>query len=140
MKKRYWVKRTKPPAHLMSDFGNPAKLQERYIQKSPIRFIPAPPESFNVEVDESVEKPLEIKADCVVRLEGVNCQSEVGEVLCISRNEPTEWLNNNKNTIHQRYIAPAEILHGSSRYVKWSDPFEVYPSSKKKVERKFYGS
>jgi len=45
----------------------------------------------------------------------------------------------NKN-IHQRYIAPAEMLHGSSRYVKWSDPFEVCPSSKKKVERKFYGS
>jgi len=45
----------------------------------------------------------------------------------------------NKN-IHQRYIAPAEMLHGSSRYVKWTDPFEVYPSPKKKVKRKFYGS
>ena len=140
MKKRYWVKRTKPPSHLMSDFGNPAKLQERYVQKPPFRFIPAPPEPSDIEVDERVEESLKIKADCVVRVEGVNCQSEVGEVLCISRNEPTEWLNNNKKPIHQRYIAPAEILHGSSRYVKWSDPFEVCPSSKKKVERKFYGS
>ena len=140
MKKRYWVKRTKPPSHLMSDFSNPVKLQERYIQKSPFRFIPAPSEAFDVEVDERVEEPLVIKADCVVRLEGVNCQSEVGEVLCISRNEPTERLKNNKKPIHQRYIAPAEMLHGSSRYVKWSDPFEVYPSPKKKVERKFYGS
>ena len=140
MKKRYWVKRTKPPSHLMSDFCNPVKLQERYIQKSPFRFIPAPSEAFDVEVDERVEEPLVIKADCVVRLEGVNCQSEVGEVLCISRNEPTERLQNNKKPIHQRYIAPAEMLHGSSRYVKWCDPFEVCPSSKKKVERKFYGS
>ena len=140
MKKRYWVKITKPPAHLMSDFGNPAKLQERYIQKSPIRFIPAPPEPFDVVVDESVEKPLEIKADCVVRVEGVNCQSEVGEVLCISRNEPTEWLKNNKNTIHQRHIAPAEILHGSSKYIKWTDPYESYPTPKKRVKRSFYGS
>ena len=61
MKKRYWVKRTKPPAHLMSDFGNPAKLKERYIQKSPIRFIPAPPELSDVEVDERVEESLKIK-------------------------------------------------------------------------------
>ena len=140
MKKRYWVKRIKPPSHLMSDFCNPVKLQERYIQKSPFRFIPASSEDFDVEVDERVEEPLVIKADCVVRLEGVNCQSEVGEVLCISRNEPTERLKNNKKPIHQRYIAPAEMLHGSSRYVKWSDPFEVYPSPKKKVKRKFYGS
>ena len=140
MKKRYWVKRTKPPAHLMSDFGNPAKLQERYIQKSPIRFIPAPPESYDVEVDEREEESLKIKADCVVRVEGVNCQSEVGEFLCISRNEPTERLKNNKNTIHQRYIAPAEMLHGSSRYVKWTDPYQSIPAPKKRVKRSFYGS
>ena len=140
MKKRYWVKRTKPPAHLISDFGNPAKLQERYIQKPPIRFIPAPPELSDVEVDEREEESLKIKADCVVRVEGVNCQSEVGEVLCISRNEPTERLKNNNNTIHQRHIAPAEILHGSSKYIKWTDPYESYPTPKKRVKRSFYGS
>ena len=116
MKKRYWVKRTKPPAHLMSDFGNPVKLQERYVQKSPFRFIPAPPEPSEIEVDER------------------------GEVLCISRNEPTEWLKNNNNTIHQRYIAPAEMLHGSSKYIRWTDPYESYPAPKKRVKRSFYGS
>ena len=140
MKKRYWVKRTKPPAHLMSDFGNPVKLQERYVQKSPIRFIPAPPELSDVEVDEREEESLKIKADCVVRVEGVNCQSEIGEVFCISRNEPTERLKNNNNTIHQRHIAPAEILHGSSKYIKWTDPYESYPTPKKRVKRSFYGS
>jgi len=140
MKKRYWVKRTKPPAHLMSDFGKPAKLQERYIQKPPIRFIPAPHELSDVEVDEREEESLKIKADCVVRVEGVNCQSEIGEVFCISRNEPTERLKNNNNTIHQRHIAPAEILHGSSKYIKWTDPYESYPTPKKRVKRSFYGS
>ena len=140
MKKRYWVKRTKPPSHLMSDFGNPAKLQERYVQKPPFRFIPAPPEPSEVEVDERVEESLQIKADCVVRVEGVNCQSEIGEVFCISRNEPTERLKNNNNTIHQRHIAPAEILHGSSKYIKWTDPYESYPTPKKRVKRSFYGS
>ena len=140
MKKRYWVKRTKPPSHLMSDFGNPAKLQERYVQKPPFRFIPARPEPSEVEVDERVEESLQIKADCVVRVEGVNCQSEVGEVLCILRNEPTERLKNNNNTIHQRHIAPAEILHGSSKYIKWTDPYESYPTPKKRVKRSFYGS
>ena len=140
MKKRYWVKRTKPPTHLMSDFGNPVKLQERYVQKSPIRFIPAPPELSDVEVDERVEESLQIKADSVVRVEGVNCQSEIGEVFCISRNEPTERLKNNNNTIHQRHIAPAEILHGSSKYIKWTDPYESYPTPKKRVKRSFYGS
>jgi hypothetical protein len=140
MKKRYWVKRTKPPAHLMSDFGNPAKLQERYVQKPPFRFIPAPPSPSDVEVDERVEESLQIKADCVVRVEGMNCQSEVGEVLCISRNEPTERLKNNNNTIHQRYIAPAEMLQGSSKYIRWTDPYESYPAPKKRVKRSFYGS
>ena len=140
MKKRYWLKRTKPPAHLMSDFGNPAKLQERYVQKSPFRFIPAPPSPSEIEVDERVEESLQIKADCVVRVEGVNCQSEIGEVFCISRNEPTERLKNNNNTIHQRHIAPAEILHGSSKYIKWTDPYESYPTPKKRVKRSFYGS
>lgn len=140
MKKRYWVKRTKPPSHLMSDFSNPAKLQERYVQKPPFRFIPAPPEPSDIEVDERMEGSLEIKADCVVRVEGVNCQSEVGEVSFFSRNEPTERLKNNKKTIHQRYIAPVEILHSSSKYVRWSNPFEVCPSPKKRVKRSFYGS
>ena len=140
MKKLYCMTRTNPAAHLMSDFGNPAKLQARYIQKSPIRFIPAPPEPADFEADERVEESLEIKADCVVRVEGVNCKSEVGEFLCISRNEPTERLKNNKNTIHQRHIAPAEILHGSSKYIKWTDPYESYPTPKKRVKRSFYGS
>jgi len=140
MKKRYWVKRTKPPSHLMSDFGNPARLQERYVQKSPFRFIPAPPSPSEVEVNERLEESIKIKADCVVRVEEVNCQSEVGEVLCISRNEPTERLKNNNNTIHQRYIASAEMLHGSSKYVHWSNPYENFPSPKKRVKRSFYGS
>ena len=60
--------------------------------------------------------------------------------IAILRNEPTEVLKNMNKNIYQRYIAPAEMLHGSSRYVKWTDPFEVYPYPKKKVKRKFYGS
>jgi hypothetical protein len=121
-------------------FSNPTKLKERYVQKPPFRFISAPPEPSNVKVEERVEESLKIKADCVVRVEGVNCQSEVGEVLCISRNEPTERLKNNNNTIHQRYIAPAEMLHGSSKYIRWTDPYESYPAPKKRVKRSFYGS
>ena len=140
MKKRYWVKRTKPPAHLMSDFGNPAKLQERYIQKSPIRFIPAPPEPADFEVDERVEESLEIKADCVVRVEGVNCKSEVGEFLCISRNEPTEVLKNMNKNIHQRYIAKADQLHHASKYGGRTDPYEDYPTPKPRVKKSYYGS
>ena len=140
MKKRYWVKRTKPPSHLMSDFGNPVKLQERYVQKPPFRFIPAPPSPSEIEVEERVEESIQIKADCVVCVEGVNCQSEVGEILCISRNEPTQRLKNNNNTIHQRYIASAEMLHGSSKYIRWTDPYESIPTPKKRVKRSFYGS
>ena len=76
----------------------------------------------------------------VVRVEGVNCKSEVGEFLCISRNEPTEVLKNMNKNIHQRYIAKADQLHHASKYGGWTDPYENYPTPKPRVKKSYYGS
>ena len=131
MRKYYWLRRQKPASYLISDYSQPSRLEDRYIQDSGIHFVPPPaePEEFIEPLEESVE----VRVDCQVTVGGVSCGVEVGELgLEISGNEPTERLKNKKPAIHQRVCAYGPDLGHDPRYGGWIDPFEFVSKPKKK--------
>ena len=97
---------------LVSDHAQPSKIKSRYIDRTPLRYFPR----ARTEVRET--------QDCTVLLSGMSCTVAAGEVLVISRNEPTEALKNKKAVIHPRQIANAPDMGFPSCYGGWIDPFE----------------
>ena len=135
MRKYYWLRRQKPPSHLISDYSQSSQMEDRYIQDSGIRFV-SPPAKLE-ELFEPLEEMIEVRVDCLVSVGGVSCGMEVGELeLEISGNEPTERLKNKKPAIHQRVCAYGPDLGHDPRYGGWIDPFEFISKPKKK--RKTY--
>ena len=131
MRKYYWLRRQKPPSHLISDYSQSSRLEDRYIQDSGIHFVPPP--SKPEELFEPLEESVEVRVDCQVSVGGVSCGVEVGELgLEISGNEPTERLKNKKPAIHQRVCAYGPDLGHDPRYGGWIDPFEFVSKPKKK--------
>ena len=135
MRKYYWLRRQKPPSHLISDYSQSSLMEDRYIQDSGIQFVPPPAELE--EIFEPLEERAEVRVDCRVSVGGVSCGMEAGELgLEISGNEPTERLKNKKPAIHQRVCAYGPDLGHDPRYGGWIDPFEFVSKPKKK--RKTY--
>ena len=136
MKKFYWLKRRRPAPYLISEYSSQAKLEDRYIQDSGIRFIPSP----SVEVEsfpEPIEEKIHVRVDCHVSVFGVPCNLETGEVgAVISGNEPTEPLKNMNKAIHSRFVPSAPLLYHDPRYGGWIDPYAFRVKPKKK-EKKF---
>ena len=131
MRKYYWLRRQKPSSHLISDYSQSSRLEDRYIQDAGIHFVPPPSEPE--ELFEPLEKRVEVRVDCQVSVGGVSCSVEVGELgLEISGNEPTERLKNKKPAIHQRVCAYGPDLGHDPRYGGWIDPFEFVSKPKKK--------
>ena len=139
MRRKYWVKRIKPPSYLISDYSKPGAIEERYIQEPLIKFI-QPPKKIYVSEPMSEEPPLvTVKLDCVVNVTGVACKATSGEVSIISRNEPTEALKNKKPRIHQQVVAYAPDLGTPSRYGGWVSPYEMVNRGRlgpSRIERK----
>jgi len=135
MRKYYWLRRQKPSSHLISDYSQSSRLEDRYIQDAGIHFVPPPSEPE--ELFEPLEKRVEVRVDCQVSVGRVSYSVEVGELgLEISGNEPTERLKNKKPAIHQRVCAYGPDLGHDPRYGGWIDPFEFVSKPKKK--RKTY--
>ena len=131
MRKYYWLRRQKPPSHLISDYSQSSRLEDRYIQDSGIHFVSPPAEL--IELPEPIEDRVEVRVDCEVSVGGVSCGVEMGELgLEISGNEPTERLKNKKPAIHQRVCAYGPDLGHDPRYGGWIDPFEFVSKPKKK--------
>ena len=131
MRKYYWLRRQKPSSHLISDYSQSSRLEDRYIQDAGIHFVPPPSEPE--ELFEPLEKRVEVRVDCQVSVGRVSYSVEVGELgLEISGNEPTERLKNKKPAIHQRVCAYGPDLGHDPRYGGWIDPFEFVSKPKKK--------
>ena len=137
MRKYYWLRRQKPPSHLISDYSQSSQMEDRYIQDSGIHFVPPPAELE--ELFEPLEESAEVRVDCQVSVGGASCGMEVGELgLEISGNEPTERLKNKKPAIHQRVCAYGPDLGHDPRYGGWIDPFEFVSKPKKKAKNYEY--
>ena len=131
MRKYYWLRRQKPSSHLISDYSQSSRLEDRYIQDSGIRFVS--PAAELGEFLEPLEKRVEVRVDCQVSVGGVSCGVEVGELgLEISGNEPTEPLKNIKKALHPRFVPNAPVLYHDPKYGGWIDPYEVRSKPKKK--------
>ena len=131
MRKYYWLRRQKPPSHLISDYSQSSRLEDRYIQDTGIHFV-APPAELE-EFFEPLEESVEVRVDCQVSVEGVSCNVEVANLdILVSGNEPTERLKNKKPAIHQRVCAYGPDLGHDPRYGGWIDPFEFVSKPKKK--------
>ena len=132
MRKYYWLRRQKPLSHLISDYSQSSRLEDRYTQDSGIHFV-LPSRDELVELPQLLEERVEVRVDCQVSVGGVSCSAEVGELdLVISMNEPTERLKNKKLAIHQRIRAYSPDLGHDSRYGCWIDPFEFVSKTKRK--------
>ena len=137
MRKYYWLRRQKPSSHLISDYSQSSRLEDRYIQDSGIRFVS--PAAELGEFLEPLEERVEVRVDCQVSVGGVSCGVEVGKLgLEISGNEPTERLKNKKPAIHQRVCAYGPDLGHDPRYGGWIDPFEFISKPKKKQKNYEY--
>ena len=135
MRKYYWLRRQKPPSHLISDYSQSSRLEDRYIQDSGIHFVPPPAELK--ELLEPLEESVEVRVDCQVTVGGMSCGVEVGELGSeISGNEPTEPLKNMKKALHPRFVPNAPVLYHDPKYGGWIDPYEIRVKRKKK-EKKF---
>ena len=135
MRKYYWLRRQKPPSHLISDYSQSSRLEDRYIQDSGIHFLPPPAELG--EFPKPLEESVEVRVDCQVSVEGMSCGVELANLdILVSGNEPTERLKNKKPAIHQRVCAYGPDLGHDPRYGGWIDPFEFVSKPKKK--RKTY--
>ena len=131
MRKYYWLRRQKPPSHLISDYSQSSRLEDRYAQDSRIHFVPPPSEPE--ELFEPLEERTEVRVDCQVSVDGVSCGVEVANLdILVSGNEPTERLKNKKPAIHQRVCAYGPDLGHDPRYGGWIDPFEFISKPKKK--------
>ena len=136
MRKYYWLRRQKPPSHLISDYSQSSRMEDRYIQDSGIHFVPPPVEL--IELPELLEESVEVRVDCQVSVSGVSCGVEVGELgLEISGNEPTEPLKNMKKALHPRFVPNAPVLSHDPKYGGWIDPYAFRIKPKKKEEKKF---
>ena len=135
MRRKYWVRRIKPPSYLISDYSKPGAMEERYIQEPPIKFIDPPEEIFTPE-PKSKKSTVTVKVDCVVNVTGVVCKASAGEINIISRNEPTEHLKNMKKALHPRFVPNAPVLYHDPKYGGWIDPYE-FRSKPKKKEKKY---
>ena len=137
MRKYYWLRRQKPPSHLISDYSQSSRLEDRYIQDTGIHFM-APPAELE-EFFEPLEESVEVRVDCQVSVEGVSCNVEVANLdILVSGNEPTERLKNKKPAIHQRVCAYGPDLGHDPRYGGWIDPFEFVSKPKKKTKNYEY--
>ena len=137
MRKYYWLRRQKPPSHLISDYSQSSRLEDRYIQDTGIHFV-APPAELE-EFFEPLEESVEVRVDCQVSVEGVSCNVEVANLdILVSGNEPTERLKNKKPAIHQRVCAYGPDLGHDPRYGGWIDPFEFVSRPKKKSKTHEY--
>ena len=135
MRKYYWLRRQKHPSHLISDYSQSSRLEDRYIQDSGIHFVSPPLEP--AELFEPLEESVEARVDCQVSVEGMSCGVELANLdILVSGNEPTERLKNKKPAIHQRVCAYGPDLGHDPRYGGWIDPFEFVSKPKKK--RKTY--
>ena len=131
MRKYYWLRRQKPSSHLISDYSQSSRLEDRYIQDAGIHFVPPPSEPE--ELFEPLEKGVEVRVDCQVSVGRVSYSVEVGELgLEISGNEPTEPLKNIKKAIHARFVPSVPVLSHDPKYVGWVDPFEFRSKPKKR--------
>ena len=131
MRKYYWLRRQKPSSHLISDYSQSSRLEDRYIQDSGIRFVS--PAAELGEFLEPLEERVEVRVDCQVSVGGVSCGVEVGKLgLEISGNEPTEPLKNIKKALHPRFVPNAPVLYHDPKYGGWIDPYEVRSKPKKK--------
>ena len=138
MRKYYWLRRQKPSSHLISDYSQSSRLEDRYIQDTGIHFVPPPSEpqeSFKL-----LEERVEVRVDCEVSVGGVSCGVEMGELgLEISGNEPKARKKNIKPAIHQRVCAYGPVLGHDPRYGGWIDPYEfVYRPKKKSKTYEYY--
>ena len=136
MRRKYWLKRIKPPSYLISDYSKPGAMEERYIQEPRIKFINPPEEIFAPE-PLSQKSTATVKVDCVVSVNGVACKASAGEINIISRNEPTEPLKNMKKALHPRFVPNAPVLSHDPKYGGWIDPYAFRIKPKKKEEKKF---
>jgi hypothetical protein len=135
MRKYYWLRRQKPSSHLISDYSQSSRLEDRYIQDSGIRFVS--PAAELGEFLEPLEERVEVRVDCQVSVGGVSCGVEVGKLgLEISGNEPTEPLKNMKKALHPRFVPSAPMMYHDPKYGGWIDPYEVR-SKPKKREKKY---
>ncbi len=138
MRRKYWLKRIKPPSYLISDYSKPEAMEERYIQEPPIKFIDPPKEIFTPE-PMSQKSTVAVKVDCFVNVTGVVCKASAGEINVISRNEPTEALKNKKPSMHPREVAYAPDLGTPSRYGGWVSPYGMVNRGRlgsSRIERK----
>ena len=137
MRKYYWLRRQKPSSHLISDYSQSSRLEDRYIQDSGIRFVS--PAAELGEFLEPLEERVEVRVDCQVSVGGVSCGVEVGKLgLEISGNEPTEPLKNIKKALHPRFVPNAPVLYHDPKYGGWIDPYEVRSKPKKKEKKYEY--
>jgi len=135
MRKYYWLRRQKPPSHLISDSSQSSRMEHRYIQDTGIHFV-SPPVEFK-EPFEPVEENAEVQLDCQVSVSGVSCGEEGGELgLEISGNEPTEPLKNMKKTLHPRVVPSVPTFYHDPKYGGWEDPYK-FRSKPQKKEKKF---
>ena len=137
MRRKYWVRRIKPPSYLISDYSKPGAMEERYIQEPRIKFINPPMEIFTPE-PLSQKSTATVKVDCVVSVNGVACKASAGEINIISRNEPTEPLKNMNTTIHARFVPSAPILYHDPKYGGWDDPYKFRVKLQKKEKKYEY--
>ena len=127
--------KTKTPSHLISDYSQPSRIEDRYIQESGIHFVP-PPVEFK-ELFAPIDERVEVQVDCQVSVGGMSCSMEVGELgLEISGNELTEPLKNMKMALHPRFVPNVPVLYHDPKYGGWIDPYEIRVKRKKK-EKKF---
>ena len=134
LRKHYWLRRQKPPSHLISDYSQSSRLEDRYIQDFGIHFVP--PQAELEELFEPLEESVEVRVDCQVSLGGMSCSVEVGELgLEISGNEPTEHLKNIKKALHPRFVPNAPVLYHDPKYGGWIDPYEIRVKRKKREKR-----
>ena len=137
MRKYYWLRRQKPPSHLISDYSQSYRLENRYTQDSGIHFVP--PSAESEELFEPLEESVEVRVDCQVSVGGVSCGVKVVELgLEISGNEPTEPLKNIKKAIHTRFVPSVTVLSHDPKYGGWVDPFEFRVKPKKKEKKYGY--
>ena len=136
MRKYYWLRRQKPPSHLISDYSQSSQMEDRYIQDTGIHFVPPPSEL--IELPELLEESVEVRVDCQVSVGGVSCGVEVGELGSeIWGNEPkNKPMKNMKKALHPRFIPNAPLLSHDPKYGSWIDPYEIRVKRKKK-EKKF---
>ena len=136
MRKYYWLRRQKPASHLISDYSQPSRLEDRYIQDSGIHFVPSPAELE--EIFEPLEEKFKVRVDCQVSVGGVSCEVEVGELGSeIWGNEPkNKPMKNMKKALHPRFIPNPPLLSHDPKYGSWIDPYKIRVK-RKKEEKKF---